>query len=233
MADNTPVSLDDWPSRRPVKLAEPQIETTYASRQDRTKVTLRLPNQVADQLRVWCATTKRTAQDLVTELLVSHFRMDGQTATDHDDLISDDEEKQVTLITSSSTRSSAGRPDGQALTARELFELPDFEREVLLFYRQWTGNHPKHRDRSAFEQVAQLPKHAILAGIGITRLRAKFQIRSLKYCLPEIHNSAELAIGPEYVEHVVRCLRRLATQPNLPTIGAEVAELNARSDHQV
>ena len=237
MSKTDVVPLDGWPSRRPVKLAGPASETVYASRQERTKVTLRLPTQVADQLRVWCATTKQTAQDLVTALLVSHFRLDGQPSTDLDDLIRDDDKKQKPAIPSSSTNQSTGRPDGQPkpsdlLTREQLAQLPELEREALRFYQAWFENLPRHRDRIAFSEVAHVARHHILAGIGMSKLRAKSPVRSFRYCLGAIEEVAESAVGPEFFQNVLRHLHQLHSQPTLPSIGAEVKEF-ARHDSEM
>jgi len=225
MANGSPVSLDGWTAGRPVRLAEQVDEQAYASRQERTKVTLRLPKQVVDELRVWCATTKTSAQDLVAKLLVSHFRMDGQTATDQikiDDLIDDDIKNRSK--NSSSIRSS-GRPDGQTvLSAAAVAALPELEREALQFYSQLPPNQPLQRDRNAFVGVAHFPRHVILSGILTTHLRAKQQIRSFKYCVGAIEEMSNPDVGPGYLEYLKDYSRRhpKEKQPNLPGVGADL-----------
>jgi len=215
---NGPVSLNEWTSSRPVKLAERKNEDAYSSRQERTKVTLRLPSQVADQLKVWCATTKQHAQDLVAELLVSHFRMDGQTATDQIRKIDDENKNQLSNRTLSS--SPCGRPDGQS----------QVEREALLLYSQLTGNKVLPRDHSAFAAVAHFPSHVILSGIITSYLRAENQIRSFRYCTGAIEEMSDPEVTPSYVEYLKDFLRRhpKEKQPNLPSVGGDVLEIAAQ-----
>jgi hypothetical protein len=225
MADNDPVRLRDWASGRPVKKSDRKAEQRYASRQERTRVGLRLLNENAEALRVWAAKNKRDQQDLVDELLVSYFRMDAQTPTDQIKIDDQDDEVKHSCGTSSSSIGSGGRPDAQPLSNAELLDLPELEREALVLYQQVTGNTLRHYDRAAFAEVAHHARHHILAGIGVSKVRSNGRrIRGFRYFHGAIAEVASDRVGPEYLQHVMRCLRQLSSQPNLPTIGAEVKE---------
>lgn len=249
------ISLGAWAPGRPVKVNGREAEQEYVSRQQRTRVHLRLLNQNAEKLRVWAAQNKLDQQDLIDELLIAYFEvsdfgMDAQASSDgpcgkptsdaaasvaqrHSgcgfDLINDDDKQQEPKIPSSSKSGSAGRPGAQTpnppLAPGQLQQLPATERKALWLYSELTGNHPRARDRLAFATVAHLAEHVILAGVGMARLR-KPKGRINSFSY-FLGSIEETADSGVGPEFWQNVLRHLrTTQPNLPGFGGEVLEFS-------
>jgi hypothetical protein len=99
-----------------------------------------------------------------------------------------------------------GRPDAHIL-------IDDFDEdketdEVIIFYRKWTGNKIKPKDRAAREEVKRFSDDICKIGILTAISRAKNKINSFAYCIPVIEDIAEEANAidskGEYLKHLER-----------------------------
>jgi hypothetical protein len=99
-----------------------------------------------------------------------------------------------------------GRPDAHVL-------IDDFDEdketdEVIIFYRKWTGNKIKPKDRAAREEVRRFSEEICKIGILTAMSRAKSKINSFAYCVPVIEDIAEEAGAIEskgdYLKHLER-----------------------------
>jgi ElaB/YqjD/DUF883 family membrane-anchored ribosome-binding protein len=63
--------------------------------------------------------------------------------------------------------------------------------EIIVFYRKWTGNKIKPKDRASREEVKRFSDDVCKIGILTAILRAKSKINSLGYCVPVIEEVAE------------------------------------------
>ncbi len=97
-----------------------------------------------------------------------------------------------------------GRPDAHVL-------IDDFDEdketdEVIIFYRKWTGNKIKPKDRAAREEVKRFSDEICKIGILTAISRAKNKINSFAYCVPVIEDIAEEAGAidskGEYLKHL-------------------------------
>jgi len=222
-----------------------QDEQSYPSRSDRTKVTLRLRHESAERARLWVARGRgRALQDLVSDLIDQAITLDGQTATMINDLTDRDDEVSARFLKPSHQHQrSTGRPDGHApvvpgqstpLTAVEIEQLPDTEREVLQFYTAYTGTPAKQRDRITFAALAHYPVHVLKSGILISVMRfndrwqGKKHINSLRYCVGGIEECSDPDVGPAYTEHLINHWRRYFGQPTLPGVGADLVDFTVQ-----
>jgi hypothetical protein len=62
--------------------------------------------------------------------------------------------------------------------------------EIIIFYRKWTGNNIKPKDRTAREEVKMFSDDICKIGILMAILRAKSKINSFQYCVPVIEEIA-------------------------------------------
>jgi hypothetical protein len=99
-----------------------------------------------------------------------------------------------------------GRPDAHVL-------IDDFDEdketdEIIIFYRKWTGNKIKPKDRAAREEVKKFSDDICKIGILTAISRAKNKINSFGYCVPVIEDIAEEASVIEskgdYLKHLER-----------------------------
>ncbi len=99
-----------------------------------------------------------------------------------------------------------GRPDAHIL-------IDDFDEdketdEVIIFYRKWTGNRSKPKDRAAREEVRRFSDDVCKIGILTAISRAKTKINSFAYCVPVIEDIAEEAGAidskGDYLKHLER-----------------------------
>jgi hypothetical protein len=81
-----------------------------------------------------------------------------------------------------------GRPDVHVLID-DLDEDKETD-EILIFYRKWTGNKIKPKDRNARDGVKRFSNDICKIGILTAILRAKTKINSFKYCVPVIEEIA-------------------------------------------
>jgi hypothetical protein len=97
-----------------------------------------------------------------------------------------------------------GRPDAHIL-------IDDFDEnketdEIIIFYRKWTGNKIKPKDRAAREEVKRFSEDVCKIGILTAISRAKTKINSFAYCVPVIEDIAEEAGAidskGEYLKHL-------------------------------
>jgi hypothetical protein len=99
-----------------------------------------------------------------------------------------------------------GRPDAHIL-------IDDFDEdkeidEIIIFYRKWTGNNIKPKDRKAREEVRRFSDDVCKIGILTAISRAKTKINSFAYCVPVIEDIAEESNAIEskgdYLKHLER-----------------------------
>ncbi len=97
-----------------------------------------------------------------------------------------------------------GRPDAHIL-------IDDFDEdketdEIIIFYRKWTGNNIRPKDRAAREEVKRFSDDVCKIGILTAISRAKTKINSFAYCVPVIEDIAEEAGAidskGEYLKHL-------------------------------
>jgi hypothetical protein len=97
-----------------------------------------------------------------------------------------------------------GRPDAHIL-------IDDFDEdketdEIIVFYRKWTGNNIRPKDRAAREEVKRFSDDVCKIGILTAISRAKTKINSFAYCVPVIEDIAEEAGAidskGEYLKHL-------------------------------
>ena len=205
------ISPGDWPARRPDgQTADAQFNPAppvkgSSVRPGVDKITVRVPTQKARKFKLYCALNGFEQKDVIEELLDHLFasmsgRPDGQTALNQisDDLMINDEAK---FLSSSSSRSVMGRPDGQ--------DNPEAKsRDVLAYYSRLTGNPLKQNDRDALDTVIHLPTYAIKCGIGKSILVCKSRVNSLRYCIGAIEEIAESGVNETYLAYMETVLQR-------------------------
>jgi hypothetical protein len=80
--------------------------------------------------------------------------------------------------------------------------------EIIIFYRKWTGNKIKSKDRTARDEVKRFSDDICKIGILTAISRAKTKINSFAYCVPVIEDIAEEAGAIEskgdYLKHLER-----------------------------
>jgi hypothetical protein len=80
--------------------------------------------------------------------------------------------------------------------------------EIIIFYRKWTGNNIRPKDRAAREEVKRFSDDICKIGILTAISRAKNRINSFAYCVPVIEDVAEEANAIEskgdYLKHLER-----------------------------
>jgi hypothetical protein len=81
-----------------------------------------------------------------------------------------------------------GRPDAHVLID-DIDEDKETD-EIIIFYRKWTGNKIKPKDRNARDDVKRFSEDICKIGILTAILRAKTKINSFKYCVPVIEEIA-------------------------------------------
>jgi hypothetical protein len=78
--------------------------------------------------------------------------------------------------------------------------------EIIIFYRKWTGNNIRPKDRAAREEVKRFSDDVCKIGILTAISRAKTKINSFAYCVPVIEDIAEEAGAidskGEYLKHL-------------------------------
>jgi hypothetical protein len=78
--------------------------------------------------------------------------------------------------------------------------------EIIIFYRKWTGNKIKPKDRTARDEVKRFSDDVCKIGILTAISRAKTKINSFAYCVPVIEDIAEEAGAidskGEYLKHL-------------------------------
>jgi hypothetical protein len=80
--------------------------------------------------------------------------------------------------------------------------------EIIIFYRKWTANNIRPKDRAAREEVKRFSDDICKIGILTAISRAKTKINSFAYCIPVIEDIAEEAKAidskGEYLKHLER-----------------------------
>jgi hypothetical protein len=99
-----------------------------------------------------------------------------------------------------------GRPDAHILI--DDFDEDKENDEIIIFYRKWTGNNIRPKDRKAREEVKRFSNDVCKIGILTAISRAKTKINSFAYCVPVIEDIAEEASAidskGEYLKHLER-----------------------------
>jgi hypothetical protein len=97
-----------------------------------------------------------------------------------------------------------GRPDAHILI--DDFDEDKENDEIIIFYRKWTGNNIRPKDRKAREEVRRFSDDICKIGILTAISRAKTKINSFAYCVPVIEDIAEDAAvidgKDEYLKHL-------------------------------
>jgi hypothetical protein len=97
-----------------------------------------------------------------------------------------------------------GRPDAHILI-NDIDEDKETD-EIIIFYRKWTGNKIKPKDRTAREEVKRFSDDICKIGILTAISRTKNKINSFAYCVPVIEDVAEEAGAIEskgdYLKHL-------------------------------
>ncbi len=97
-----------------------------------------------------------------------------------------------------------GRPDAHILI--DDFDEDKENDEIIIFYRKWTGNNIRPKDRKAREEVKRFSDDVCKIGILTAISRTKTKINSFAYCVPVIEDIAEEAGAidskGEYLKHL-------------------------------
>jgi hypothetical protein len=155
-------------------------ERIFRSRRERKLKGLRLPKQKLEKWELWCYINKCDFQDAV------EIAMDW--------------------LTSQPVASLTGQLDNHVL-----IDASDDNKEtdeIIIFYRKWTGNNIRPKDRKAREEVRRFSDDICKIGILTAISRAKNKINSFAYCVPVIEDIAEEASAIEskgdYLKHLER-----------------------------
>jgi hypothetical protein len=155
-------------------------EKKFRSRRERKLKGLRLPKQKLEKWELWCFINKFAFQEAV--------------------------ELAMDWLTGQPVASLTGQLDNHVL-------IDDFDEdketdEIIIFYRKWTGNKIKPKDRAAREEVKKFSDDICKIGILTAISRAKNKINSFAYCVPVIEDIAEEATAIEsksdYLKHLER-----------------------------
>jgi hypothetical protein len=153
-------------------------EKKFRSRRERTLKGLRLPKQKLEKWELWCFVNKFDFQEAV------EIAMDW--------------------LTGQPVASLTGQLDNHVL----IDDIDDNKEidEIIIFYRKWTGNNIKSKDRKAREEVRRFSDDICKIGILTAISRAKNKINSFAYCVPVIEDIAEDAGAIEskgdYLKHL-------------------------------
>ncbi len=153
-------------------------EKKFRSRRERTLKGLRLPKQKLEKWELWCFVNKFDFQEAV------EIAMDW--------------------LTGQPVASLTGQLDNHVL----IDDIDDNKEidEIIIFYRKWTGNNIKSKDRKAREEVRRFSDDICKIGILTAISRAKNKINSFAYCVPVIEDIAEEAGAIEskgdYLKHL-------------------------------
>jgi hypothetical protein len=154
------------------------IEKKFRSRRERKLKGLRLPKQKLEKWELWCFVNKFDFQEAV--------------------------ELAMDWLTGQPVASLTGQLDNHVL----IDDLDDNKEtdEIIIFYRKWTGNNIKPKDRKAREEVRRFSDDICKIGILTAISRAKNKINSFAYCVPVIEDIAEdssaIDSKGEYLKHL-------------------------------
>jgi hypothetical protein len=153
-------------------------EKKFRSRRERKLKGLRLPKQKLEKWELWCFVNKFDFQEAV--------------------------ELAMDWITGQPIASLTGQLDNHVL----IDDVDDNKEtdEIIIFYRKWTGNNIRPKDRKAREEVRRFSDDICKIGILTAISRAKTKINSFAYCVPVIEDIAEEAGAidskGEYLKHL-------------------------------
>jgi hypothetical protein len=155
-------------------------ERIFRSRRERKLKGLRLPKQKLEKWELWCFINKYDFQDAV--------------------------EMAMDWLTSQPAATLNGQLDNHILI--DDFDEDKESDEIIIFYRKWTGNNIRPKDRKAREEVKRFSDDICKIGILTAISRTKTKINSFAYCVPVIEDIAEEAGAidskGEYLKHLER-----------------------------
>jgi hypothetical protein len=165
-------------SKHPEVVNQLDTEKKFRSRRQRKLKGLRLPRQKLEKWELWCFVNKFDFQDAV--------------------------EMAMDWLTSQPITSLTGQLDNHVLI--DAYDEDKETDEIIIFYRKWTGNNIKSKDRKAREEVRRFSDDICKIGILTAISRAKTKINSFAYCVPVIEDIAEdssaIDSKGEYLKHL-------------------------------
>jgi hypothetical protein len=165
-------------SKHPEVVNQVDTEKKFRSRRQRKLKGLRLPRQKLEKWELWCFVNKFDFQDAV--------------------------EMAMDWLTSQPIASLTGQLDNHVLI--DAYDEDKETDEIIIFYRKWTGNNIKSKDRKAREEVRRFSDDICKIGILTAISRAKTKINSFAYCVPVIEDIAEdssaIDSKGEYLKHL-------------------------------
>jgi hypothetical protein len=158
---------------------EPIESPHWPSRKFKTRLNLRFPGDLAQQLDAYCRRTGLSKQD-AAEIAIRQL-----------------------LSTDRSANRAPGHPQtGHPQTGHPEQWVPesahdhdDEDDDRIIIYQQMTGNRINARDRAAFAEIRHLHTDIIREGIRLSVERAPTPVKSLRYCLGAIFEVAGRAAG--------------------------------------
>lgn len=155
------------------------IDSEFLSRQERTKLTVRLPKHKINKYKKYAFESKLALQDLI-ELALDKL-LDGQTSLDGKQNLDGqlsrpkDDRSDHDLDIDIDDRSL----DGQKLN------------EALNFYKEWTNNKLTHKDEISYYSIAHIDLLDIKIGILQAVKNSTTPVRMFSYCVKTILNNSK------------------------------------------
>lgn len=150
--------------------AEPRESPFWPSRKFKTRLNLRFPGDLAQELEKFCQRNGLSKQD-AAEIAIRR-------------LIADDRAQ---------NRAPSQLQTGHPQTGHQDLWVPekphdhdDEDDDRIIIYQQMTGNRVNARDRAAFAEVRHLHVDVIREGIRLSVERAPAPVKSFRYCLGAI-----------------------------------------------
>lgn len=154
------------------------LDAQFKSRQERTKLTVRLPNYKINKYKDFAFRNKLDMQELIEfaldKVLDGQITLDGQEKLD----------------------SQIGRPNADRSDRSDLKDIDrslDVQKlnEVLDFYKYWTGNQITPKDESSYETIEHFDLIDIKIGILQAVKYSKEPVRIFNYCAKAILSNAK------------------------------------------
>jgi hypothetical protein len=160
--------------RKPPVASETAESPYWPSRQYKTRLNLRFPGDLAQQLEDYCRRQGLSKQD-ATEIAIRRLLAEDRVAS----------------------RTPGHPQSGHPQTGHQVGWVPDRphdhdhdEDDRIILYQQMTGNRINARDRAAFAEVRHLHTDVIREGIRLSLERAPAPVKSFRYCLGAINEVA-------------------------------------------
>ncbi len=142
----------------------------WPSRKFKTRLNLRFPGDLSDQLDEYCRTNGLSKQD-AAEIAIRR-------------MLSDDRSSNRAPNPSQTGHPQTGHP--QLWVPESAHDHDDDEDDRIIIYQQMTGNRVNARDRAAFAEIRHLHTDVIREGIRLSVERAPAPVKSFRYCLGAI-----------------------------------------------